>query len=125
GGTRGGLGGSRSRTGGITNERVLTTQAHSAAAAGLTRRRSAARAGDIAVIAVFAAMLAAFAMMPPVPGGPAGVPITLQTFAIALCGMVLGPWRGAGATLLYVLLGLLGLPIFSGMTGGIGVLAGP
>src|SRR5690625_6458931 len=70
------------------------TQPHSTASAGLTRPRSAGRAGDIALIAVFAAMLAAFAMMPPVPVGPAGVPITLQTFAIALCGMVLGPWRG-------------------------------
>src|SRR5699024_265640 len=104
---------------------VLMTQAHSTASAGLTRPRSAGHAGDIALIAVFAAMLAAFAMMPPVPVGPAGVPITLQTFAIPLCGMVLGPWRGDGATLLYVLLGLLGLPIFSGMNGGIGVLAGP
>lgn len=90
-----------------------------------TRTRSTGRAGDIALIAVFAALLAAFAMMPPVPVGPAGVPITLQTFAVALCGLVLGPWRGAGATLLYVVLGLLGLPIFSGMNGGIGVLAGP
>jgi biotin transport system substrate-specific component len=101
------------------------SQAHSTASAGITRPRSAGRAGDIALIAVFAALLAAFAMMPPVPVGPAGVPITLQTFAIALCGMVLGPWRGALATLLYVVLGLLGLPIFSGMNGGIGVLAGP
>ena len=87
--------------------------------------KSAGRAGDIALIAVFAALLAAFAIMPPVPVGPAGVPITLQTFAIALCGLVLGPWRGGAAVLLYVVLGLLGLPIFSGMSGGIGVLAGP
>ena len=39
--------------------------------------------------------------------------------------MVLGPWRGFAATLLYVVLGLVGLPIFSGMRGGIGILAGP
>lgn len=90
-----------------------------------SRSNSAGRAGDIALIAVFAALLAAFAIMPPIPVGPAGVPITLQTFAIALCGLVLGPWRGGAAVLLYVVLGLLGLPIFSGMSGGIGVLAGP
>ncbi len=83
------------------------------------------RAGDIALIAVFAALLAALAMLPPIPVGPAGVPITLQTFGVALCGLVLGPWRGAAAALLYVSLGLLGLPIFSGLRGGIGVLAGP
>lgn len=89
------------------------------------QKATAGRAGDIALIAVFAALLAAFAIMPPIPVGPAGVPITLQTFAIALCGLVLGPWRGGAAVLLYVVLGLLGLPIFSGMSGGIGVLAGP
>lgn len=95
-----------------------------AARAALVPARST-KAGDIALIAVFAALLAALAIMPPIPVGPAGVPITLQTFAVALCGLVLGPWRGAGAVLLYVVLGLLGLPIFSGMSGGIGVLAGP
>lgn len=58
------------------------------------QKATAGRAGDIALIAVFAALLAAFAIMPPIPVGPAGVPITLQTFAIALCGLVLGPWRG-------------------------------
>ncbi|MBM6589043.1 biotin transporter BioY [Brevibacterium sp. RIT 803] len=103
------------------------SQAHTASTASArgSRSNSAGRAGDIALIAVFAALLAAFAIMPPVPVGPAGVPITLQTFAIALCGLVLGPWRGGAAVLLYVVLGLLGLPIFSGMSGGIGVLAGP
>ncbi|SMY05461.1 biotin transport system substrate-specific component [Brevibacterium aurantiacum] len=99
------------------------TPTHSTTSAGITRPRSAGT--DIALIAVFAALIAAFAMMPPVPVGPPGVPITLQTFAIALCGMVLGPWRGFAATLLYVVLGLVGLPIFSGMRGGIGILAGP
>ena len=83
------------------------------------------RAGDIALIAVFAALIAAFAMLPPIPVGPVGVPITLQTFAIALTGLVLGPWRAAAATGLYVVLGLIGLPIFSGMRGSIAVLAGP
>lgn len=103
------------------------SHAHTASPASArgSRNNSAGRAGDIALIAVFAALLAAFAIMPPVPVGPAGVPITLQTFAIALCGLVLGPWRGGAAVLLYVVLGLLGLPIFSGMSGGIGVLAGP
>ncbi|WP_350269388.1 biotin transporter BioY [Brevibacterium sp. CBA3109] len=103
------------------------SHAHTASptSAKASRSNSAGRAGDIALIAVFAALLAAFAMMPPIPVGPAGVPITLQTFAVALCGLVLGPWRGGAAVLLYVVLGLLGLPIFSGMSGGIGILAGP
>jgi biotin transport system substrate-specific component len=87
--------------------------------------RAGWRAVDLALIAVFAAFIAVLAAMPPIPVGTVGVPITLQTLGIALCGMVLGPWRGFAATGLYVALGLVGLPIFSGFNGGLGVLAGP
>ncbi|MDD3404389.1 MAG: biotin transporter BioY, partial [Hespellia sp.] len=55
---------------------------------------------------------------------PSGVPITLQTFAVALCGYVLGSKSGAVSTFLYVLLGGIGLPIFAGMTAGVGILFG-
>lgn len=55
---------------------------------------------------------------------PTGVPITLQTFAVALCGYVLGAKRGAAAASLYVLLGLIGIPVYAGMTAGPGVLFG-
>ena len=50
---------------------------------------------------------------------PSGVPITLQTFAVALCGYVLGSKRGTLCILLYLLLGCLGLPVFAGMHAGI------
>ncbi|HLS33749.1 MAG TPA: biotin transporter BioY [Brevibacterium sp.] len=82
-------------------------------------------ARDLAFVAVFAALIAVFAGLPAIPVGGAGVPITLQTLAIALCGMVLGPARAFLATALYVGLGLIGLPIFSNFSGGLGVLAGP
>ncbi len=49
---------------------------------------------------------------------PTGVPITLQTFAVALCGYVLGSGRGTAATALYILIGTVGIPVFAGMTGG-------
>lgn len=49
---------------------------------------------------------------------PSGVPITLQTFAVALCGYVLGYKRGTAATLIYILVGSVGMPVFAGMTGG-------
>jgi biotin transport system substrate-specific component len=53
------------------------------------------------------------------------VPVTLQTLAVMLTGMVLG-WRlGFLAVALYLVLGLVGLPVFSGGRGGLGVLAGP
>jgi len=55
---------------------------------------------------------------------PTGVPFTLQTFAVALCGYVLGAKLGSICIALYLLLGFIGLPVFTGMTGGIGKLFG-
>ncbi|WP_051298457.1 biotin transporter BioY [Arthrobacter castelli] len=89
-----------------------------------TSRRSW-NATDLSLIAVFAALTAAFALIPAIPVGAAGVPVTLQTLAVMLTGVVLGPGRGAAAIGLYVAAGLAGLPIFSGFSGGLGVLAGP
>lgn len=63
--------------------------------------------------------------MPPIPVGAVGVPITVQTFTVALTGMVLGGWRGLAAGVLYTVLGLIGLPVFSGGRGGLAILASP
>ncbi len=82
-------------------------------------------ATDLSLVAVFAALIAALAILPGIPVGPLGVPITLQTLGVLLAGVVLGPARGAAAVLLYLVAGLIGLPVFSGFTGGFGVLAGP
>ncbi|MBF4995138.1 biotin transporter BioY [Arthrobacter gandavensis] len=81
-------------------------------------------AADLSYIAVFAALIAAFSLVPGIPLA-AGVPITLQTLAVTLAGMVLGPARGAAAVGLYLAAGLAGLPVFSGFTSGVGVLARP
>lgn len=80
---------------------------------------------DLSLVAVFAALIAALAILPGIPVGPLGVPITLQTLGVMLAGVVLGPVRGAAAALLYLVAGLIGLPVFSGFSGGFGVLAGP
>lgn len=80
-------------------------------------------ATDLALIAVFAALIAAFALVPGITIGP--VPITLQTLAVALTGMVLGPIRGFLATTLYLLIGFAGLPVFAGGAAGLGVLGKP
>lgn len=45
-------------------------------------------------------------------------PITLQTFALALCGYTLGAKNSSLSVLAYILLGILGAPIFSGFCGG-------
>lgn len=42
------------------------------------------------------------------------VPITLQTLMVILSGTILGPYAGACSQILYVVLGLLGLPVFAG-----------
>lgn len=79
----------------------------------------------LSLVAVFAALIAALTMAPAIPVGPLGVPITLQTLGVALTALVLGAKRGGLAVLLYVVLGLAGLPIFARFSGGLGALAAP
>ncbi|MCM1386885.1 MAG: biotin transporter BioY [Bacillus sp. (in: Bacteria)] len=55
---------------------------------------------------------------------PSGVPITLQTFAFALVGVVLS-WRlGLASAIIYILLGAVGVPVFCEFSGGLHVLIG-
>lgn len=79
---------------------------------------------NIALVAVFAGLIAASTIWPGFQLA-AGVPITLQTFPVFLAGAVLGPWRGAAAVVLYLVLGAAGLPIFSGHKAGPAVFLGP
>ncbi len=52
------------------------------------------------------------------------IPITLQTMAVCLVAALLGWKKGTPAVLIYILLGAIGVPVFSGFRGGIGVLLG-
>ena len=56
---------------------------------------------------------------------PAAVPFTLQTFGVFVILVILGWKKGCAAILLYILLGLIGLPVFSGAKGGPAALFGP
>ncbi len=56
---------------------------------------------------------------------PAAIPFTMQTFCIFLSLYILGGRNGTRAILLYLLLGAIGLPVFSGFNAGLSVLAGP
>ena len=53
------------------------------------------------------------------------VPISLATFAIGLSGILLGKRAGFLSCVLYLFMGCVGLPVFSGFRGGIGTLLGP
>lgn len=55
---------------------------------------------------------------------PLTVPITLQTMGVCLVAGLFGTKRGTFATLIYILLGAIGIPVFSGFKGGIGALLG-
>ena len=56
---------------------------------------------------------------------PMAVPFTMQTFGVFCALLLLGGRRGAIAILLYVFMGAVGLPVFSGFRSGVAALAGP
>ena len=86
-------------------------------------RRLAAR--DLALIAVFAALIAALGLIGPLYPFGVAVPVTAQTLGVMLAGLVLGPRRGALAVLVFLALVAVGLPLLSGGRGGLGVFTGP
>lgn len=80
---------------------------------------------DTVFIALFAALTAALAILPPVNVPVINVPITAQTFGVMLAGGVLGARRGALSMILFLALVAVGLPFLSGGRGGAGVFMGP
>ena len=85
------------------------------------RRRQ--KAVSVAMIGLMGALMAAISVIS-IPT-PAVVPITLQIFAASLCGFLLGSAKGAAAVAVYLVLGCLGLPVFSGGGAGFGQLISP
>ncbi|GAI16703.1 unnamed protein product [marine sediment metagenome] len=77
---------------------------------------------QMTLISLFAALTAvgAFISIPLYP-----VPLTLQTLFTLLAAMTLGSVMGASSQIIYVLLGIIGLPVFAGFKAGIGILFGP
>ena len=78
------------------------------------------RVVDLTYMAVCAALIAVCSWI----SVPAAVPFTLQTFAVFCVLGLLGGKRGTVSILVYILLGAIGLPVFSGFNGGIGALLG-
>ncbi|MFD1544157.1 biotin transporter BioY [Nonomuraea guangzhouensis] len=81
--------------------------------------------GDIARIAVFAALIAALGLPGSLNVFGNTVPITLQTFGVMLAGTILGSWRAAVAVAVLLVLVAAGLPLLAGGRGGLGVFVGP
>lgn len=75
----------------------------------------------IALVTAVTCVVAPFAI--PLPISP--VPITWTNFILYLSGYVLGCKAGTISYVLYLLLGMVGLPVFSGFSGGMGKIAGP
>ena len=78
---------------------------------------------DICSIAIMTAITVVMAQIS-IPM-PMGVPMTMQTFAITLAGVILGSKKGGLSILVYVLLGAIGVPVFAGFSGGVQNLIGP
>lgn len=75
---------------------------------------------------VYASLIAALTAAGAWVTVPIGIiPLTLQTFFVILSGAVLGPYYGALSMIVYVLMGLIGLPVFSRGQSGFGTLLGP
>ncbi len=78
----------------------------------------------VSLVALFAALSACGAFISlPLPGNP--VPLVLQNLLVVLSGILMGPVYGSEAVGIFLLLGLVGFPVFSGGSGGLAVFAGP
>lgn len=75
---------------------------------------------DIVYIGVFAVLIGIFSWI----SIPTLIPFSLQTLGVFLSVGILGGRRGSLAVLVYLLLGIVGIPVFSGFTSGIGILLG-
>ena len=88
--------------------------------AGSLNKTGNIKTADMVYIAIGAALIAICSWI----SVPMTVPFTLQTFAVFFVLMTLGGERGTIATVVYVIMGAVGLPVFSGFKGGLGVLLG-
>lgn len=75
---------------------------------------------DIAYIGIFVALITVCSWI----SIPFAVPVTLQTMAVCITAGLLGTKKGLITVAAYILLGLIGVPVYSGFTSGAGVLMG-
>lgn len=78
---------------------------------------------NMVFIGLFAAVISLLAQIS-IPT-PWQIAFTLQTFAVALAGFCLGRTQGVAAVIIYVLLGIIGVPVFTGFGAGIAAVVRP
>ena len=88
----------------------------------MTRTAPRSRTRELVSAALIAALMAATSWME-IRFGP--VPFTLQTAFVLLAALILSPGWAATSMGIYLVLGAVGLPVFSGGTGGLGMIASP
>ena len=86
------------------------------------RPRAIVSSRNVAYVATGVALMTVCAWIS-IPVGD--VPFTLQTFAVSVIGMLLGWKRGFAAVAIYILAGLVGIPVFAGFRAGVQAIAGP
>jgi len=91
----------------------------------MSRTTATSSGSDLAVVAVFAGIVAALGLIPAISAFGGAVPVTAQSLGVMLAGAILGPRRGALALVVFLALVALGLPLLAGGRGGLGVFAGP
>lgn len=86
-----------------------------------TKKAGKFKTVDIVYIGLFAALIAVCSWI----SIPLTVPITLQTMGVCLVAGLLGAKRGLLSTVIYILLGMVGVPVFSGFSAGVSYILGP
>lgn len=76
---------------------------------------------DMAYVGIFAAIIAVCSWI----SVPLTIPVTLQTMAVCVTAGLLGMKRGVLTVAVYLLIGLVGVPVFSNFSAGVGRLMGP
>lgn len=85
-----------------------------------SKENSKVRVTDMVLISLFSVLIIICSLIKI----PSPVPFTLQTFGVFCTFGIIGSKRGCWSVLIYLLLGMMGLPVFSGFNAGAGVLLG-
>lgn len=101
----------------IMQEKIKNAQAPAENSA---PKKSKFKTIDVVYIGVFAALIAVCSWIQI----PLTIPITLQTMGVCIASALLGLKRGTFSVLIYILLGLIGVPVYAGFSAGPGVLFG-